>query len=105
MKFRFALLAAAMSACPLCLAQVGFQNGSFDLPGLPSGQSATAIFSPNSTFLTGWTTVPGYAGTWSGSVEYFGDRSLDPGGYSVELGYFFGVNAIQQSFTTRPDQD
>jgi hypothetical protein len=83
-------------------AQAGFQNVTFDLPG--HGAPATALFSPGNTFITGWTTVPGYNGTYSGSVEYLADRSQDPGGSCVELGYYFGVNAIEQTFSTAPNQ-
>src|SRR5678815_4722663 len=82
-------------------AQTGFQNGSFDLPGLTNGQPALAIEPSGSTFITGWTTVPGYDGTATGTVEYLGDRAQDPGGYCVELGYYFGVNAIEQTFATK----
>ena len=85
-------------------AQIGFQNGSFNSPGLPSGQPAQALDPSGSTFITGWTTVPGYNGTASGAVEYVGAWSQDPGGYCVELGYYSGVNAIKQTFSTTPSR-
>jgi len=85
-------------------AQTGFQNGTFDSPGLSAGQPAAALFAPGSTLIAGWSTVSGYNGTYSGSVEYVGDRSQDPGGYCVELGYYFGINAIEQTFSTAPHQ-
>jgi hypothetical protein len=84
-------------------AQTEFQNGTFDLPGLP-GNEAQALFLSGSTFITGWTTVPGYTLTYRGSVEYLGDRSQDPGGYCVELGGYYGTNAIEQTFSTAPNQ-
>jgi len=85
-------------------AQTGFQNGAFSLPGPPNGQSALALPVVGSTFITGWTTAPGFNGAYSGSVEYLGDRSQDPGGCCVELGYYLGINAIQQTFGTAPHQ-
>ena len=58
----------------------------------------------NSTFITGWLTVPGYDGTFTGAVEYFHDRSQDPGGYSVELGFYDGSTGLQQTFSTSLNQ-
>ncbi len=63
-----------------------------------------ALWSPGDTFVTGWTTALGYDGTYTGSVQYIRDQGHDPGGNSVELGYYFGTNAIEQTFTTVPDQ-
>jgi len=67
---------------------------------------------PGSTFVEGWTAVRGTNGTFTQFVAYmrddgnpFGGRdSQDPGGYFVELGYFFGMNGIQQTFSTAPNQ-
>jgi len=85
-------------------AQIGFQNGAFDSPGLTNGQPAVPLFPAGNNFITGWTTMTGYNGTYNGSVEYLADRSQDSGGYCVELGYYFGVNAIGQTFSTAPNQ-
>jgi hypothetical protein len=78
-------------------------NGDFNSLGLPPGQSAQAL-PVNSSFLTGWLTVPGIDGTYSGTVEYFHDRSQDPGGYSVELGFYDGASGLQQTFNTTASQ-
>lgn len=85
------------------LAQSSFQNGSFDLPGLPGG-SAGGIPSPGSTYLPGWLSVLGYNGTFSEGIEYSPNRGQDPGGYCIELGFYDSINAIQQTFETLPNQ-
>jgi hypothetical protein len=80
-----------------------FQNGSLDVPGVPDG-GLLALLSGN-TFINGWVTTAGFQGTFSGTVEYLSDRSQNPGGSCVELGYYFGTNGLQQTFTTAPNQD
>ncbi|MHB8521367.1 MAG: DUF642 domain-containing protein [Limisphaerales bacterium] len=90
---------------PMALfAQGTFQNGTFDSPGLRSDQPLLTLFPAGNTFITGWTTVSGYDGTYTGSVEYLVDRSQNPTAYWVEVGYYFGVNAIEQTFSTTPNQ-
>jgi hypothetical protein len=105
----WAFVAAGWVACcsaPAVLAQPELlQNGSFDSPGLPAGEPARALFAPADPFVTGWTTAPGYDGTYSGSVQYFADRGHDPRGHSVALGYYFGINALRQTIATTPGQD
>lgn len=83
--------------------QVGFQNGTFDSPGVPDSFPMMGL-TVNSTFITGWTTVPGHDGTFSGSVEYISEESENPKGHWVEVGYYFGINAIEQTFGTSPGQ-
>lgn len=85
------------------LAQSSFQNGSFDLPGLP-GDSIGGIHSPGSTYLPGWLSVLGYNGTFSEGIEYYPHRGQDAGGYCIELGFYNSINAIQQTFETLPNQ-
>lgn len=89
---------------PVASAQVGFQNGTFDSPAIPSHVSVGNLWVPGDTSITGWTSALGYNGTYTGSVGYFAERSQDPGGHSVELGYYNGVNAIEQTFGIAPNQ-
>jgi hypothetical protein len=78
-------------------------NGTFNSPGLPPGQEEQGL-PVNSSFITGWTTVPGYNGAVDGTVEYLDQWSQDPGGYSAELGAYFTFIGIQQTFATLPNQ-
>lgn len=79
-------------------------NGSLDSPGLPVGFPARAFFSPQTSFIDGWSAVAGYDGSYSGSVEYIDGANRGIAGAFVELGYYFGLNAIEQTFSTLPDQ-
>lgn len=88
---------------PVASMEADVINGTFDSPGLPPGQEAQGL-GVNSSFITGWLTVPGYNGASDGTVEYLNDRSQVPGGYSVELGAYFTFIGIQQTFATLPNQ-
>lgn len=85
------------------LGQGTFQNGTFEQPGVNNSDFGTG-FGPGSTYITGWTTVPGYGGGFVGTVEYLKTRGQPAGGYCVELGYYLGTNAIQQTFSTLANQ-
>lgn len=89
---------------PVASAQVGFQNGTFDSPVIPSNVSVVNLYVPGDTSITGWTSALGYNGTYTGTVGHFANRSQDPGGHSVALGYYNGVNAIEQTFGLAPNQ-
>ena len=88
-------------ALPASVVKADLINGGFDSPG---GDQPAQGLGVNSTFITGWLTVPGYEGTFTGAVEYFHDRSQDPGGYSVELGFYDGSTGLQQTFSTSLNQ-
>jgi len=88
-------------ALPASVVKADLINGGFDSPG---GDQPAQGLGVNSTFITGWLTVPGYDGTFTGAVEYFHDRSQDPGGYSVELGFYDGSTGLQQTFSTSLNQ-
>jgi hypothetical protein len=82
-------------------AQGSFQNGDFESPGLPVEFPLRALFSAGDTSITGWTTVPGTNGTYIGSVEYV---RYPQDNHFVELGYYFGMNGLRQTFSTDPNQ-
>lgn len=93
-------------------AQTEFQNGTFDLHG-PLQNGDAGLFRTGSTYITGWVTVPGTNGTYTGAVGYLrddgttlpgGHHAQDPGGVFVELGQYFGLNGLQQTFSTLPNQ-
>lgn len=74
------------------------------LTGNPQPRECWKSLGARRTSITGWTSALGYNGTYTGSVGYFAERSQDPGGHSVELGYYNGVNAIEQTFGIAPNQ-
>jgi hypothetical protein len=97
------LLQFLLVIMPVTSIQADVINGTFNSPGLPPDQSEQGL-GVNSSFITGWLTVPGYNGASDGIVEYVSGLSQDLGGNSVELGTYFTFIGIQQTFATVPNQ-
>ena len=103
-NLRTIILQMFLCMIPVTAIEASVINGSFDSPGLPPGQEDRGLGLNESSFITGWLIVPGYDGTYSGGVEYVHGFSQDDGGYSVELGAYFGINGIEQAFASLPGQ-
>ncbi|MGC3957669.1 MAG: DUF642 domain-containing protein [Verrucomicrobiota bacterium] len=88
------------------------QNGNFELTSLPPGPEPAGYLyraiSPGNTNITGWTTTTGYDTlSDSGVIEYIRGYFQDPlqslGGH-IELGFYYTLAGIQQTFVTIPNQ-
>ena len=70
------LLQFLLVIMPVTSIQADVINGTFNSPGLPPDQSEQGL-GVNSSFITGWLTVPGYNGASDGIVEYVSGLSQD----------------------------